>query len=153
MRRLGNTLDVAPAQAGADTAESLNRYRWSTTFVRTPPWGYGPRPSPGRRGDGAGPFSRGRAAARRTSLTSRKLRLHGPQPGQLHDHLVARLEPHRLHQASRQHQLALVQALAFGGQMIGEPGECVVGVAEHVGAGAGADLGSVDQGTAGDLAH
>ena len=44
-----------------------------------------------------------------------------------------------------------MEALAVSGEVVGEPGERVVGMAEHVGAGAAADLTVVDDGAAGDL--
>ena len=59
-------------------------------------------------------------------------------------HAVAGLQPHRLDQASGQHDLAGVQAPALGGEMIGEPGQRVVRMAEHIGAAAAAGFLAVD---------
>src|ERR1700682_4217000 len=67
-----------------------------------------------------------------------------PEPLQFHPHLVPGLEPHRLDEAPGQHDLAGAQAFAIGGEMIGEPGECVVRMAEDVGAGAPPCLVAVD---------
>src|SRR5581483_4657463 len=39
---------VVPAKAGTHTAEFICGARWTTSFARTAPWGYGSRPSPGR---------------------------------------------------------------------------------------------------------
>ena len=39
-----------------------------------------------------------------------------------------------------------MQSLALVGKMIGEPGQRVVGMAEHVGAGAAANFLTIDQG-------
>ena len=75
-------------------------------------------------------------------------RAHAAEAGQIHHHAVAGLEPQRLDEAPGQHDLARAQALAVGGEMIGEPGQRVVRMAEHVGAGAAADFSAVDDGAA-----
>ena len=67
--------------------------------------------------------------------TSREFRFHRPQPSSS-IRAVAGLEPHRLDEAARQHDLPGLQSLASVGEMVGEPGQRVVGMAEHVGAGA-----------------
>ena len=56
-----------------------------------------------------------------------------------------------MHKASGQHALPGVQSLALLGQMIGEPGQRIVRMPEHVGAGATTGFGAVDEGAAGHL--
>src|SRR3954468_10595827 len=75
------------------------------------------------------------------------------QPAQLHPDLVAGGEPHGLDQAAGQHDLAGAEVLAAGGEMVGEPGECVVGMAEHVRAAALPGFNAVDERAADDAEH
>ena len=57
---------------------------------------------------------------------SRESCFHPPQPLQLHHHFISCIKPHRLDQASGQHDLPCAQVLAIGGKMIGEPCQRVV---------------------------
>src|ERR1700722_2460425 len=59
-----------------------------------------------------------------------KIRCHRPEPGQIHHDFVASAKPHRLHEASGQDDLTCAQAFAAGGEMIGEPRQCMMGMAE-----------------------
>ena len=61
-----------------------------------------------------------------TVAGSHERHLDPPQPVELHDDAVAGGQPHRLDQAPGQDDLAGVQATAFGGKVIGEPGQRVV---------------------------
>src|SRR5882724_7033695 len=81
----------------------------------------------------------------------RKRGCHRAQPIQLHLHAVAGIKPHRLHETPGEHDLPGMQPFAFLGEMVGEPGQRVVGMAKHVGAGAAAGFIAVDDGAAGDL--
>src|SRR2546422_256734 len=78
----------------------------------------------------------------------RELRFHRAQPVELHLHAVARIEPHGFHETAREHDLPGMQSLALFGEMIGEPGQRVVGMTEHVGPGAAPGLLAVDDGAA-----
>src|SRR6266498_1000632 len=80
-------------------------------------------------------LSYGGQVALPTLRNLRELRFHRAQPVELHLHAVARIEPHGFHQTACEHDLPGMQSLALFGEMIGKPGECVVGMAEHVGAG------------------
>src|SRR6516165_5682557 len=79
------------------------------------------------------------------STRSAKPRLHPPQPRKLDDHMITRLQPRWFDQASREHELASMQAPVFAGEMIGKPGQRVMGMAEHVGAATTTSLDAVDQ--------
>src|SRR6266487_1312494 len=59
---------------------------------------------------------------------SPELRFHRAQPIELHLHAVARIEPHGFHETAREHDLPGMQSLALFGEMIGEPGQRVVGM-------------------------
>src|SRR5579871_2887670 len=85
------------------------------------------------------------------ATNSPERRLHPSQSLEFHDHAIACLEPDRLHQAPRQHDLSGMQPLALFGQMIGEPGKRVMRMTEHVSASAAASLRAVDQSATGDL--
>src|SRR5436190_10791032 len=78
----------------------------------------------------------------------RELRFHSTQPIQLHLHAVARIEPHGFHETACEHDLPGMQSLALLGEMVGEPGQRVVGMAEHVGAGAAPGFLAVDDSAA-----
>jgi hypothetical protein len=86
-----------------------------------------------------------------------KIHRHCSEPGQIHYDFVAGIEPHRLYKTSRQDDLASAQALASGealargGEMVGEPRQRMMGMAEHIGAGALRDVNAVDDGAADDL--
>src|SRR5207244_10993559 len=83
----------------------------------------------------------------------RELRFHSTQPIQLHLDAVAGIEPHGFHETACEHDLPGMQSLALLGEMVGEPGQRVVGMAEHVGAGALAGLLAVDDGAPLDRAQ
>ena len=80
---------------------------------------------------------------------SRERDFYAPQWLQFHHDAVAGLEPDRLDQAAGQHDFAGAQALAVGCEMVGEPGECVVRVAEYIRAGPLPGLDAIDDGPAG----
>src|SRR5438477_4882510 len=81
--------------------------------------------------------------------SSLKHRLHVPQSLQFHPHVITRIEPQRLDQAAGEHDLAGVQAFAFGRKVVGEPGERVVGMTAHVGAAAAPCFAAVDEAAVG----
>src|SRR5450631_1872423 len=84
------------------------------------------------------------ASAPHTWRRSGKRRGHASQSRQFHHHAVADGEPDGLDETAGQHDLAGGEAVAVGGEMIGEPGQRVTGLAEHVGAAALPDFLAVD---------
>ena len=80
-----------------------------------------------------------------------KIHRDRPEPGQIHHDFVACAKPQRLYEASGQNGLARAQAFAASGEMIGEPRQRMVGMAEHIGAGAPPCLIAIDERTAGHV--
>src|SRR5262249_61739637 len=79
-----------------------------------------------------------------TSL--RKPCLHAAQPFQLHHDVITRLQPFRLYQTARQHDLTGMQTPPCGREMVVKPCQRVRGMADHVGALPVADLDAVEDG-------